>query len=133
MKKLTSILAAAFLVTIASCSDQSQKTEPKKSGKLVSVLEFKGNGKMQSDVFHLSGNTAAIIYKYAADNPYTGNFNIYVMKKGDDINTVGGFPVVSSSKLKEDEGKSTLTKEEGDYYLLVNSNCNFYINVGDMQ
>ena len=128
IKHLASAGAFAFFLAIAmgSMDDKKdysdkehveQKESVPKSYK--TVITFKGNGMKKSELFHLYGNDAKIIYKYKSESPSIGVFNVYVVKKGVDIMEQGGIPEVMTT-LTKDQSESTIQKPEGDYYLNVN-------------
>jgi hypothetical protein len=84
--------------------------------KWTEVYTLKGNGTKNSASFHLSGGKARLKYSYKTD---MGLFSVYVMPEGQDLMKEGGFPEIMTEKSESSE--TYITKEEGNYYMNINS------------
>ena len=134
----TGILLAITATTLIGCgestaaeeqsgdSKEAAATEKPAEKKWTEVLSFKGSGTKNSAPFHLSGGKARVKYNFKADE--MGLFSFYVVPEGEDVTKDGGIPDAMSDKSENTE--TYITKDEGNYYLSVNSaNGNWSITV----
>ena len=100
----------------SSTTTGTTNAEPAKAKQWTEVFTFKGNGMKKSASFHLNGGKARIKYSFKAD---MGLFSFYVVPEGEDVMKEGGIPEVMTQQSETSE--TYITKEEGNYYLNVNS------------
>jgi hypothetical protein len=110
MKRILSIITLIKIsFFIFSCNYPSSDYQ--------SVFKFQGSGMKTSESFHLKGNDTKIVYKYNSPVEDLGAFGIYVLDKGYDFETEGGFPNLDVNK--SESGEATIQKSKGEYYLHV--------------
>jgi hypothetical protein len=110
-------------------ANAAASTEKPAEKKWSEVLAFKGSGMKKSASFHLSGGKAKVKYTYKAD---VGLFSFYVVPEGEDVMKDGGIPEVMTQQSESSE--TYITKDEGNYYLYVNSaNGNWDVSVEEEQ
>jgi len=97
------------------------------------ILHFKGNGMKKSKIIHLTGSESKIVYSYKA-NPGAGMgvFYVYVMEAGTQLMKDGGIPEIMSTN-EDDQGESSFQKDEGDYYIIVNSVGGWALSIQELR
>ncbi len=95
------------------------------------VASLAGSDTKQGDVFALSGKPARLGYKVTSTDIAT-IAAFYVMAEGTSIDKDGGIPEAMVTSSGEDS--VTLTRDAGNYYLMVKSaNCDWEFTVEEQQ
>jgi TM2 domain-containing membrane protein YozV len=93
------------------------------------VAELSGSADKSSDTITLTGGRIRLTYSFQGDYIVGA---IYLLEEGTDLQTDGGFPVVTISSPISDE--TILRKNAGDYYLHVSAaNTNYTVKLEELK
>lgn len=117
----TDTTVASTLATTPTTTQAPAPTEPPTTvttvaPQWVKVAELAGKAQKTGDVFELTGAEARLSYDVKGEFVMAG---IYVMKDGTNLDSDGGFPVVTATEAGSDTTRLVL--DPGKYYLVVNS------------
>jgi len=110
-----------------SAETKKSKQKPESTPQWKTVAKLRGNTNKAGTDFHLNGCDTRMTYNIQGDVASTV-VGIYVMDSGTQLQEDGGFPVVSPTKTGP--GKTTIRKDEGDYYIeTVAANAEWRVRV----
>ena len=134
---VAAFVGLAILVAIFGDDKKTVKSKevstPTKPKEWVTVDSVIGNGKMQSANFYLGDGEKRLAYAYLSEDAEIGNFGVYILKKGHDLSTQGGFPEVSISKTKVDNQVSYFNRPAGYYFLTVVAMGDYKIYIQELK
>jgi len=132
-KIITGILVLVFLGFILSAirSDSSSSLENSNSAteqaqdsdakEYQDVISLNTTSNRNSDTFTLEGGKQKLTY--TMETKQFAMCNIYLLDEGTDLQSDGGFPVVT---MAQESGETILRKRSGNYYISIqanNTNC----------
>ena len=132
-RNLSSSIEESIKNEISDLNDTRKKTDvdsEDNAGKTwTQIAQLSGNADKSSDTITLTGGRVRLTYSFQ------GNYvvgAVYLLEEGTDLQSDGGFPVVTVSQSTSDE--TILRKGAGDYYLHVSSaNADYTVTLEELK